>query len=113
MDYTINVNLIKKSNQQFFANGQDTTMNKNADSEDNVVINSVISDKKKLEYEIGLSDEVVIKKTNLITSKSVILDADRNVDISDENGGERFYYSLLKEAVIPEGVTKIGSGIFR
>ncbi|MEE1008541.1 MAG: hypothetical protein UH963_05295 [Agathobacter sp.] len=91
VDYTINVNLIKKSNQQFFANGQDTIMNKNADSEDNVVINSVTSDKKKLEYEIGLSDEVVIKKTNLITSKSVILDADRNVDISDENGGERFY----------------------
>ena len=30
-----------------------------------------------------------------------------------EIGDEAFYYSILKEAVIPEGVTKIGSGIFR
>lgn len=89
-DYIITVNLEKLSGGSYVSNGTDTIMNREADTEQNVLITTTVSDVKETQVQLEL---VNTKNTEakMITSQLLVSDSDTDLNITLEEASERFY----------------------
>lgn len=90
-DYTVTVQLMKKSGGQFIASGIDTIMNRNADTETKITMESTASEVKETQYQLVMKKSVDTKKTKMITSRLVLLEEPRTLTFEDNTNQERFY----------------------
>ncbi len=90
-DYTITVQLMKKSGGQFLSSGTDTIMNREADTETKITLDSTATELKETQYQLTLKHSVNTKKTKLITSKLVLLEKPRTLTFEDNTDQERFF----------------------
>lgn len=90
-DYTIKVNLINA--------GTDSIMNKEADTERNVVVKTLATDDKQTEILLSMKKSMNADKMKMITSKSVIVEEDRLVTLKDEEK-ERFYVYVKGDVLL-------------
>ncbi len=89
-DYIITVNLEKLSGGSYVSNGTDTIMNRAADTEQNVLVTTTVSEVKETQVQIEL---VNTKNTEvkMITSQLLVSDSDTDINITLEDAKERFY----------------------
>jgi hypothetical protein len=90
-DYTIHVNLIKKTGGRYIAAGEDSIMNREADTGEKVAVETTVTDRKETQYQLALKEGADSKKIKLITARAVILEEPRNIDFTFDKEQERFY----------------------
>lgn len=89
-DYTVTVHLMKKTAGQFLSSGTDTIMNREADGQTRIMVESTATDLKETEYQLTLKNNVD-KKVKMITSKLVLLEEPRMLSFEEDSPKERFY----------------------
>lgn len=90
-DYTVTVQLLKKSAGQFIAAGTDTIMNREADNETKITLEKTATELKETQYQLTMKKSVDPKKVKMITSKLVLLEEPRTLSFDDNSDQERFY----------------------
>lgn len=90
-DYTVTVQLMKKSGGQYITSGTDTIMNREADTETKVSVESTATELKETQYQLVMKKSVDTKKAKMITSKLVLLEEPRTLTFEDNTDQERFY----------------------
>ena len=90
-DYTVTVQLMKKSGGQYLASGTDTIMNREADTETKISVESTATELKETQYQLVMRNTVDTTKTKMITSKLVLLEEPRILTLEDDKDQERFY----------------------
>lgn len=90
-DYTITVQLMKKSGGQFLLSGTDTIMNREADTDTKIAVESTATDLKETQYQLTMKNGAEPKKVKMITSKMVLLEEPRTLTFEDNSKQERFY----------------------
>lgn len=90
-DYTVTVQLMKKSGEQYLASGTDTIMNREADTVTKLSVESTATELKETQYQLVMKNSVDTKKTKMITSKLVLLEEPRTLTFEDNTNQERFY----------------------
>lgn len=99
-DYTINVNLVKKSNGQYVNAKDDTIMNRAADTEEKVMIAKTATDIKETQIQLDITVKNDVKQAKLITSKGVILENPRIVELDSNKDSERFYVYVKGDVLL-------------
>lgn len=90
-DYTIKVNLMN--------GGSDSIMNKEADAEQVAVVKTVATDIKQTQVLLSMKKSMDAKKMKMITSKSVIVEENRVVELKGEDT-ERFYVYVKGDVLL-------------
>lgn len=90
-DYTVTVQLLKKSAGQFIAAGTDTIMNREADNETKITLEKTATELKETQYQLTMKKSVDPQKVKMITSKLVLLEEPRTLSFDDNSDKERFY----------------------
>lgn len=98
-DYTIIVQLMKKSSGQFLPSGTDTIMNREADTETKIMIESTATELKQTQYQLVMKNSVN-KKTKMITSKQVLLEEPRLLTFDTDSSRESFYVYKKGDVVL-------------
>lgn len=99
-DYTVTVNLIKKSGGRYVSAGVDSIMNREADTDEKVGIESTVTDKKETQYQLSMKNMADIKKIKLLASKAVILDSPRELSLDEKNTQNCFYVYQKGDVVL-------------
>lgn len=90
-DYTITVQLLKKSGGQFLLSGTDSIMNREADTETKITLESTATELKETQYQLTMKNDADPKKIKMITSKMVLVEEPRTLTFEDNSNQERFY----------------------
>lgn len=90
-DYTVTVQLLKKSAGQFLAAGTDTIMNREADTETKITLEKTATELKETQYQLTMKHSVDPQKVKMITSNLVLLEEPRILTFDDNSDKERFY----------------------
>ena len=90
-DYTIVVQLMKKTGGRYVSAGTDSIMNREADTEEKVSVASTVTDIKETQYQLVMKNSAEPKKMKMITAKAVLLEQPRTLSLEEKNGQERFY----------------------
>ena len=90
-DYTVTVQLMKKSGSQYLTAGTDSIMNREADTETKITLESTATERKETQYQLTMKDSADTKKVKMITSKLVLLEEPRTLTFEDNKDQERFY----------------------
>ena len=90
-DYTVTVQLMKKSGSQYLTAGTDSIMNREADTETKITLESTATELKETQYQLTMKDSADTKKVKMITSKLVLLEEPRTLTFEDNKDQERFY----------------------
>ena len=90
-DYTVTVQLMKKSGSQYLTAGTDSIMNREADTETKITLESTATELKETQYQLTMKDSADTKKVKMITSKLVLLEKPRTLAFEDNKDQERFY----------------------
>jgi hypothetical protein len=96
-EHTILVNLVKEVDGQYVANGDDTIMNREAESEDNVYITTIVTDARETQVQIALGKTVRTDKTKLITFQTLLTDEEHTLSLDTDSEKERFYVYVKGE----------------
>jgi hypothetical protein len=99
-DYVITVDLLQNQDGQYVRSGTDTIMNREADSEENIAVVSTVTDVKETQMQLSSKKAINEKKTRQITSKQVILEEPRLVDLELEENEERFYVYVKGDVLL-------------
>jgi hypothetical protein len=99
-DYTIRVNLIKKSGGQYSSAGEDAIMNREADTGEKVAVETTVTDKKETQYQLAMKNSADSKKIKMVTAKAIILEETRNIDLKFDSEEERFYVYQKGDVVL-------------
>ncbi len=98
-NYTININLMSWTDGYYSLSGNDTIMNRAADTEHKIFVSTKTDDIMKTIRTINTSATVDRDKTNLITASMVKLESDRNVLLESEEQ-ERFYVYVKGQVLL-------------
>jgi hypothetical protein len=96
-EHTILVNLVKEVDGQYVANGDDSIMNREAESEDNVYITTIVTDARETQVQIALGKTVRTGKTKLITFQTLLTDEEHTLSLDTDSEKERFYVYVKGE----------------
>jgi hypothetical protein len=96
-EHTILVNLVKEVDGQYVANGDDSIMNREAESEDNVYITTIVTDARETQVQIALGKTVRTDKTKLITFQTLLTDEEHTLSLDTDSEKERFYVYVKGE----------------
>lgn len=99
-DYTVTVNLIKASGQQYLPAGTDAIMNHEADAETSIVVDRVSSPDKMSEIVLTISVPEKATKCKLINSQGILVENDRTVNIKEAEKDERFYVYVKGDVIL-------------
>ena len=99
-DYTVTVNLIKASGQQYLPAGTDAIMNHEADAETSIVVDRVSSPDKMSEVVLTISVPEKATKCKLINSQGILVENDRTVNIKEAEKDERFYVYVKGDVIL-------------
>ena len=99
-DYTVTVNLIKASGQQYLPAGTDAIMNHEADAETTIVVDRVSSPDKMSEIVLTISVPEKATKCKLINSQGILVENDRTVNIKEAEKDERFYVYVKGDVIL-------------
>jgi hypothetical protein len=99
-DYVITVNLFRNQDGQYLRSGTDTIMNREADSEENVAVGTTVTDVKETQMQLCLKAAINEKKLRQITSKQVILEEPRLVELEPDQSEERFYVYVKGDVLL-------------
>lgn len=99
-DYTVTVNLIKASGQQYLPAGTDAIMNHEADAETSIVVDRVSSPDKMSEIVLTISVPEKATKCKLISSQGILVENDRTVNIKESEKDERFYVYVKGDVIL-------------
>ena len=99
-DYTITINLIKKSSGRYVASGTDSIMNRVADTEEKIVVEQTVTQVKQRQYQLTMKNTADKTKMKLITSKIVVQEEPRIVDFEQEDDRERFYVYVKGDVIL-------------
>jgi hypothetical protein len=99
-EYVITVNLFQNQDGQYVRVGTDTIMNREADSEENAAVVTTVTDVKETQMQLSLKAAINEKKTRQITSKQVILEEPRLVELEPEENEERFYVYVKGDVLL-------------
>lgn len=89
--YTVAVYLVKKSGSHYVASGADSIMNREANTNERISVESTVTDRKETQYQLVLRKEVDTEKIKMLTSRTVLLDKPRLLTFEDEQPQECFY----------------------
>lgn len=98
-DYTMYLNRIQYNGTAYVEADQDMIMNREGDGAAPVEVRSSSSDIKQTQYQLSLANPVSEKEPRLLTPKETILTEERNVALTQDGTGER-YYVYVKGDVI-------------
>lgn len=98
-DYTMYLNRIQYNGTAYVEADQDMIMNREGDGAASVEVRSSSSDIKQTQYQLSLANPVSEKEPRLLTPKETILTEERNVALTQDGTGER-YYVYVKGDVI-------------
>ena len=90
-DYTVIIQLIKKSGSSYLPAGSDSIMNREADTGEKVQVGTTVTEKKQTQYQLIMKKEADVKKIRMLTSKAILLETPRTVTLEEKNQSERFY----------------------
>ncbi len=90
-DYTITVSLIKKTGGRYVSAGKDAIMNREADTEQKVGVETSVEEKKETQYQLVMKDTIDSGKVKMLTSRELMLEGSRNLTFEKKNEQERFY----------------------
>ncbi len=98
-DYTMYLNRIQYNGTAYVEADQDMIMNREGDGAAPVEVRSSSSDIKQTQYQLSLANPVSEKEPRLLTPKETILTEERNVALTQDGTGEK-YYVYVKGDVI-------------
>lgn len=98
-DYTMYLNRIQYNGTAYVEADQDMIMNREGDGAASVEVRSSSSDIKQTQYQLSLANPVSEKEPRLLTPKETILTEERNVALTQDGTGAR-YYVYVKGDVI-------------
>ncbi len=90
-DYTITVNLIKKSAGRYAASGTESIMNRVADTENRVTVGQSVTEVKQRQYQLVMSAAIDPGSLKYITSKIAVQEEPRIITFKEHDRQERFY----------------------
>lgn len=99
-DYTIAVSLIKKTGGRYVSAGEDSIMNREADTDEKVAVESTVTDKKETQYQLSMKNAVDAKKIKMLTSKAIILESTREISLEEKDAQNRFYVYQKGDVVL-------------
>lgn len=98
-DYTIYVTLVQPSNGQYAHSGDDTIMNREVDTVQNVTIATTVTDIKETQVQLAMKKEPQAAQIKRITPTEIIVEENRNI-IIDAAHGERFYVYVKGDVLL-------------
>jgi virulence-associated protein VapD len=99
-DYVITVELLRSQDGQYVKSGTDTIMNREADTVENAAVVTTVTDVKETQMQLSLKNAITEKKTRQITSKQVILEEERLVELEPDENEERFYVYVKGDVLL-------------
>lgn len=99
-DYIITVDLIQNNGGQYLSSGTDAIMNREADSAENITVATTVTDVKETQFQLALKSAIDESKTKRITSKYIILEELRLVELTPEEEDDRFYVYVKGDVLL-------------
>ena len=90
-DYTITIQLMKKTGGHYISGSVDSIMNRAADTETKVSVGQTVTDIKQTQYQLVMKATLKASSIKMITSKSVLLEKPRTLALETKDKVERFY----------------------
>lgn len=90
-DYTITIQLMKKTGGRYASAGVDSIMNRAADTETKISVGQTATDIKQTQYQLVMKATLKASSIKMITSKSVLLEKPRILTFDQNDKNERFY----------------------
>lgn len=97
--YTITVYLMKKSRGGYTDAGTDTIMNREADTNNRIVVESIVTQRKETQYQLSMKNAADTNKIKMLASKTVLLETPRDLQF-DEKKIQRHFYVYQKGDVL-------------
>ncbi len=102
-DYTIYLNRIQYNGVAYVDVNQDTIMNREADTEGAVEVDTTVMKEKQTRYQLVLKSQEQIEAKKLLTPKQIVLTKPKSIALNI-NDNEDYYYSYARGEVL--AVTK-------
>lgn len=100
LNYTITVNLMKKSRGGYVAAGTDTIMNREADTKERIAVESTVTKRKETQYQLAMKNVADTEKIRMLTSKTVLLESPRDLLFDDKKKQKHFYVYQKGEVLL-------------
>lgn len=100
IDYTMYLNRIQYNGTAYVEADRDMIMDKEGDGGNLVSLNTTVSEEKKTQWKLTLTNELSEKSPKLLTPKETILENDRTVALTDENSRKRYYVYVKGDVVL-------------
>lgn len=109
-DYTIYLDRVQYNGVAYVDADQDTIMNREADQDELVTVNSTNADVKQTQYQLVLSSEEELTAKKLLTPNQIVLEKSRDIAIEEKEQDKNYYaYARGKVlAVTPDVAEAIG-----
>lgn len=99
-DYTIQVNLLESLNGRYVEAGSDSIMNQVADTKDKVTIRKTVTEIKETQRQIAMKEAVDGRKIKLITSKLIVQEEAKEIELASKDKKERFFVYVKGDVVL-------------
>ena len=90
-NYTITVQLMKKSGSRYAASGEDSIMNREADTNKRISVESTVTKQKETQYQLSMKNAADASKIKMLASKTVLLEKPRSLAFENKKGQDSFY----------------------
>ncbi len=90
-NYTITVNLMKKSRGGYTAAGGDTIMNREADTNNRIAVESTVTRRKETQYQLVMKNTADNEKIKMLASRTVLLEKPRDLQVERKETQQTFY----------------------
>lgn len=99
-DYTITVNLIKKSSGRYVASGTESIMNGGADTEKRITVGQTVTEVKERQYQLVMRGAASAKNVKLITAKITVQEGSHIITFDGHEKRERFYVYVKGNVIL-------------
>ncbi len=90
-NYTITVQLVKKSGGGYTGAGEDSIMNREADTNERIFVESTVTKQKETQYQLSMKNAADASKIKMLASKTVLLEKPRSLAFEDKKMKNSFY----------------------
>ncbi len=98
-DYTIYLERIQHNGVAYVGVNQDTIMNREADTESLVEVDTTVMKEKQTRHQLVLKSQEEIEARKLLTPKQIVLTTPKSIALNVENTGEYYYAYAWGEAL--------------
>jgi hypothetical protein len=96
-EHAIFVNLVKNVDGQYVASGEDSIMNREAETEEKAYITTTVTDVKETQVQLALQKSMTVQKTKLITFQTLLMEENHTLSLDAGSDKERFYVYVKGE----------------